>query len=143
MTEGPDIQRKPPFKAESGFGFENGERVPVTPTPTDPPELALLLELLDAGAVFPDMPAAVAVVERHFDLNGDARAAETLHRLFQNLKGKKGREIRLALAGAWGRTLQAEADDQGVTKQTLAKNVERIRARIFGKRLTAATPIGT
>jgi hypothetical protein len=113
------------------------------PTPSDPPELALLLELTDAGVVFPDMPAAVAVVERHFDLYGDARAAEALHRLFQNLKGKKGREIRLALAGAWGRTLQAEADELGITKQTLARNVERIRARIFGKRLTTATSLGT
>lgn len=115
----------------------------LAPAPSDPPELALLLELTDTGAVFPDMPAAFAVVERYFDLYGDARAAEAFHRLFRNLKGKKGREIQLALDGAWERTLQEEADDLGVTRQTLARNVERMRTRIFGKRLPTGPLVGT
>ena len=30
MSAGPDIQYKPPFKGEADFGYECGERVPVT-----------------------------------------------------------------------------------------------------------------
>jgi hypothetical protein len=54
LNEGPDIQHKPPFKAESDFGFENDGRVPITGPdifPDDPPDAdtpASAAKLLDS-----------------------------------------------------------------------------------------------
>lgn len=103
------------------------------PIPDVPLEAALIEALQDAGCTIPDVPAAIAALEPLLDRAGDERAASALHVIFSRLKGKKGEEIKIALLGTMGISLDEKAKSLGITKQTLFTNIQRIRRRIFGK----------
>lgn len=103
------------------------------PAPDVPLELALIEALQDAGCVIPDLQRAIAAMQPILDAIGDQRAADALHAIISRLKGKKGEEIKLALLGTMGKSLQQSADELGVSKQTLFTNIQRLRRRIFGK----------
>jgi len=120
-------------------GFDdNGNPVPVVWPDRPQDATARLLEALqDAGAVFPDVPAAAREIERAFDEAGDVRAAETLGIIFARLPGgRAGTSLRLALLQ--GADVSArEAKLLGVSKQVLHQSVARLRARLLGKTFTA------
>ncbi len=121
--------------------FEIALETTPAPVPDVPLEIELIETLRDTGATIPDVSAACAVIQRAFDEVGDHRAADALRIVLSRLKGKKGEEIKIALLGTMGKSLQECADKLGITKQTLLTNIQRLRRRIFGKTSDGATPI--
>lgn len=116
------------------------ERTPAPSGPTLPAELALIHSLQDLGVDFPDLPGAIRVIESAFDEHGDTRAAETLSVIFSRLPGgRHGVELRMALLGSIG--VNASARKSGISKQSLSRSIQRLRARLFGKTVDAV-PIG-
>jgi hypothetical protein len=103
------------------------------PMPDVSLEAALIEALQDVGCIIPDPRRAIAAIEPILDRIGDQRAADGLHAIISRLKGKKGDEIKLALLGTMGKSLQRSANELGVSKQTLFTNIQRLRRRIFGK----------
>jgi hypothetical protein len=115
------------------------ERTPA-PGPSVPAELQLLRDLEDAGCTFENIPLAIAAIQQGLDLYGDQRAAEALAAIFSRLPGgRHGVELRMALLGAVG--VNESARKTGVTKQSLSRSIQRLRARLFGKTVDAV-PIG-
>ena len=103
------------------------------PLPGMTVEAELIERLLELGITIPDPPQLTNHLQPILDKLGDRRAALILHKIFSRLKGKRGEEIRLAIYGALGIKLKDHADRLGITKQTLWRNIQRLRKRIFAQ----------
>ena len=114
--------------AEMAFD-DNGERVPVYRPPEPSPALVLLESLTELGAVIPRTAEAMTAIEDFADVQGDSRAAEALAIIIDRLPNTKaGRQMRLALRGAIA--TEADAAQMGITRQTLATNLDRLKKRL-------------
>jgi hypothetical protein len=94
-----------------------------------PPALALLDSLDESGVILPRTADVVASIENAFDDIGDVRAVEVLAVIFDRLPDTKaGHLLRLALRGAIA--TESDAAPLGITRQGLAKNLERLKKRL-------------
>lgn len=90
---------------------------------------AALQEVRDDGK-------ALELIEAAFDQVGDGRAAEAMVRIINRLgRTKRDAQLRAALLGTV--MTQAEARRFGISRQTLQKNVQRLRDKLLPKRVSA------
>jgi hypothetical protein len=108
------------------------EKTPA-PQPGLPLEVELLEALREAGCTIPNGPAVLTAIQPILSRIGDAFAAEALLMIVSRLKGKKGEQIKISLLGTMDTSLSKTAAKYGISKQTLFINIQRLRARIFGK----------
>ena len=102
--------------------------IPWHPSPQSP-ERQLLEALKDLGVVFPDDEKALKAIEDGFDIHGDCRAADALCAIIARLPDTKaGLQLRLALLNATA--TESNATKLGITRQTLAVNLERLKKRL-------------
>jgi len=120
------------LQESDAVGFDDtGSPVPVVWSAPEPLERSLMTALEDTGATFPDPGAALGAIASAFDMAGDVRAAETLAMVLARLPGgRRGQELRQALLGTLGDGTEA-ARENGVSKQSWFKGIQRLRQRIF------------
>jgi len=138
VTNDASIQYRPTHTTPGKYAYDDdGQLIPVE-WPSDAatcPEVALMDELLDMGAQFPNAGTARAAIEQAFDRAGDVRAAEALAFVLARLPGgRRGAELRAALLGRLNDNGQEMADQFGTSRQSWHQRVDRLRAFIFEKR---------
>lgn len=103
------------------------------------PELELIHKLEDkTGAVFPDVPKAIVIIEQAFESAGDERGADCIKRMAARLEGTAAAEALRRVITDNTEPLRDAAARVGVSHVAIFKQEKTIRKRLG---LTAAPPI--
>ena len=99
------------------------------PEPQTQPELKLIYRLEETGAVFPDVPKAVEIIEQAFEAAGNERGADCVRRMVEMLKGTSaGEALQCVLTKS--QSLREAADAAGVSHVAIFHQTNTIRKRL-------------
>lgn len=100
------------------------------PMPSDNPASQLVFALQEIGVVFPEVPAAVDVIENALDIAGDNRGADCLAHMIARLDGSAaGEALRRVVFGS-DEPLRDAAARVGSSHVAIFKQEKRIREKL-------------